>query len=151
MKLKEVTKQINCVSHVLTWLFLVTNFFSPRRSSCQSNFKDFSEVWNSQNSSPLHSPLLFSNLITDSTNSKMASQSKCTRSEAQGIRKVNANCCLMLFHAKSMLPMSLIVITHKNHNPIDFGKVFRFDRNPCKWYLNLCNVSNMWLNLITSS
>lgn len=148
-ELKEVTKQMNCASHVLTWLFLITNSFSPGRSSCQLNFKGFSEVWNSQNSSLLQSPSLFNNLINHSTSTKMASQSKCTRSETQGTRKVNASWCLLLFHAKSMLPVALIIITHKNHNPIDFGKVFRYDSNPCKWYPNLCNVSNIWLNLIT--
>lgn len=73
----------------------------------------------------------------------MSSQSKCTRSGAQGTRKVNASCCLLLFHAKSMLPVALIDITYKNHDPIDFGKVFRYDRDPCKLYPNLCNMSNM--------
>lgn len=62
----------------------------------------------------------------------MASQSKCIRSEGQGIKKVNASWCLLLFHAKSMLPVALIVITYKNHNPVDFGKAFRFGRDPCK-------------------
>lgn len=89
--------------------------FPPRRSSCQLNFKDFSEVWNFQNSSPLHSLPLFNKLINHSTSTKMASQSKCTRPEAQGIRKVNASWCLLLFHVKSMLPVALTVITYKNH------------------------------------
>lgn len=82
----------------------------------------------------------------------MASQSicpKCTRSEVQGIRKVNASCCLLLFHAKSMLPVALMFITYKNHNPIDFDKVLRFNKDHCKLYPNLCNISNMSLNLIT--